>query len=274
MSLWYQHILEALESEKRTTTLPFQSLFEGLFLPEHRICLHFISADPKRLANLPATYFMNQSDQAQAQECKLIHLWEDVYTKNANLVRFRILALLGKRTRIHGRATLVKRIDKPTAALFLQTNHLQFYANAYYKFGLYHMDELVAVATFSKSRVMQDEVIPYRSYELIRFASKAGVTVSGGLGKLLKAFINEVHPAHIMTYADRDWGTGEGYEKLGFSVIGKNQPLPFYLNPATLERVSANQIIRSGHLGQQANQLLVYNAGSLKYTLLLTDYIS
>jgi hypothetical protein len=270
MSTWFQPLLVSFVNEQSIPELPFQSVFDGLYFPEHKLCLHFISIDTDRLNKIPPTYFMEMSESAP--HLKLIHIWEDMYTQHPELVLARIQALMGNRKRIHGRTTEVKRIDKTTAEGFLNTHHLQQYVTAYYKYGLYHKEELVAVATFSKSRIMQDEIIPYRSYELIRFASKAGITVTGGLSKLLRAFINEVHPAHIMTYADRDWGSGEGYEKLGFNQVANNPPSPFYINLTTLLRTNANQLIREGLT--LPDEMLVFNAGSLKYTLPLTDYIS
>ncbi len=69
----------------------------------------------------------------------------------------------------------------------------------------------MAVASFSKGRVMKNRVVPYRSYECVRFACELGTTVVGVLGKLISAFEQNHHPDHLMSYADRDWGTGKGY---------------------------------------------------------------
>jgi hypothetical protein len=37
------------------------------------------------------------------------------------------------------------------------------------------------------------------------------------MGKLLKAFIDEMHPDDIMSYADASWSNGDAYRKLGFT---------------------------------------------------------
>lgn len=274
MSKWFQHIIQSLHEEDIQSTLPIESIFEGIYLPQHKLILHFISIDREKLSGLPAGYFAALSDDAFTHQLKCIHIWEDVYKHQPEMVLARILALIGNRTRIHARTTIGKRIDKPTVDSFLQKNHLQSTTTGYYKFGLYHKDELVAVATFSKSRMMTDEVVPYRSYELIRFASKMGVTVTGGLSKLISLFITEVDPAHIMTYADRDWGYGEGYLKLGFSLIEKSAPVVFYIHSQTLERFTENKLAASSLKTEDPLLVKTYNSGSNKYTLFRKPYTS
>lgn len=37
------------------------------------------------------------------------------------------------------------------------------------------------------------------------------------MGKLLKAFIGDVRPDDVMSYADASWSDGDVYRKLGFS---------------------------------------------------------
>ena len=89
---------------------------------------------------------------------------------------------------------------------------------------------LVAVATFSNARkwIKGDKTI--RSYEWTRYASRPGVRLSGGMGKLLKAFIEEVLPDDIMTYADLEWSEGKVYEALGFALEGHKEPVNFYID--------------------------------------------
>lgn len=268
MKKWFGNILSSIGHETVTTTLPVETLFDGVFLPEHKLVIHFISID--KTPHLPENYFKQINENAAKLRLKWIHVWEDVYTRHPELVIARILALTGQRRRVHARTTEVKRITKPEAEVFLNTHHLQQWANAYYKFGLYHHTELVAVATFSKSRVMLDGIVPYRSYEMVRFASKTGVTVTGGLSKLLNLFIQELNPAHIMTYTDNDWGIGEGFEKLGFVLVETTAPIPFYIDPDTYERFSEKQ----AEAGTHPKRIKVYNSGSNKFVLDRRNYTS
>ncbi|CCX55729.1 uncharacterized protein BN459_01379 [Bacteroides sp. CAG:1060] len=76
---------------------------------------------------------------------------------------------------------------------------------------------LAAVAVFSNARRWEKEGRIIRSYEWIRYASLKGLRVTGGMGKLLNAFISEVRPDDIMSYADTDYPDGgDAYRQLGF----------------------------------------------------------
>jgi hypothetical protein len=161
--------------------------------------------------------------------------------------------------KIHARKTDIVKLNKLQAGDFLNQYHLQGSTSAYYKYGLIHEGELVAVATFSKARTMYDGPVYYRSYELERFASKAGINIVGGLSKLFQHFIKTNHVKHIMTYADRDWSTGESYLKIGFKLIEETHPQCFYIDETTITRFTESQILTPN------NKLKIYNSGSLKF---------
>jgi len=240
--------------------------FPLLFVSSHPICIHCISITPGSKNN-SEHYFSQLSDEANEKKIRLIHLWEDVWKHHEELVRSRILALFGRSKRIHGRQTEIVRLNKKVADDFLIENHLHGTTNAYYKFGLTLNDELVAVATFSKSRVMNDSQALYRSYELVRFASLKGTTITGGLSKLLNYFINEFHPAHIMTYADRDWSSGESYTKLGFTFSGNTKPQEFFIHPGEMIRLYPHRLKETEDLLLKKGYLKIYNAGNAKFIL-------
>ena len=129
----------------------------------------------------------------------------------------------------------VRKIDRKTAAEFLDRHHIYGSASCRYCYGLYQRrttgsaetkltasgePALVAVATFSNARrwTKGDKVIS--SYEWVRYASLEDSRVVGGMGKLLKAFIQDRHPDDIMTYVPLRHFSGEVYESLGFVCEG------------------------------------------------------
>ncbi|MES2559045.1 MAG: hypothetical protein V4590_04860 [Bacteroidota bacterium] len=260
MSDFHKHIAHLFKLEEAESHFPLDTPFTGVFLPQHQLIIHCIPLH--HTETLPHNFCVDLSNKAEQLNLKIIHLWEDVYIKNKTLVEARLLSLIGVRSRIHARKTTIMRIDKQQAEDFLNTHHLQQYVSAYYKYALVLNDEIVAVATFSKSRVMQDGAVPYRSYELIRFASKTGTTVTGGLGKLLNHFIEQHHPAHLMTYADRDWSTGEGYVKLGFTETSRTPPQLFWVDIETYERsaITPPLLIHKKYVE-------VMNAGNIKFVM-------
>lgn len=189
-----------------------------------------------------------------------VHIWEDVWRSNPTATRGRILALFGESSKIHGRETSVSRIAQPQLQEFLTKHHTNVPLQAKYKYGLFHQDELVAVATFAPIRTLKKEN-NLSSSELIRFCNSSACTVVGGLSKLIKAFIEEKDVQHLMTYADRDWSNGQGYERLGFERVGEKKPQKFWIDPDTNTRHYLNRL----PMEIPSTWLPAYNLGSWKY---------
>lgn len=126
--------------------------------------------------------------------------------------------------RIYARNCEVRRIDRTVAEPFLQSFHRLGYTRCRHLYGLYvtrgediPLGTLVAVAGFSSPRIWRKGERDIRSCEWVRYASMEGIGVDGGMGKLLKAFIEDVRPDDVMSYADASWSDGDVYRKLGFS---------------------------------------------------------
>jgi hypothetical protein len=206
----------------------------------------------------------------------LINLWEDVWDNRPIQVLNRLLSLTGKNLRLHGRKTRVISLNKEQADNFLFAFHIQGPALARHKLGLMYEDELVAVATFSGTRLMKRQGEGYRSAELIRFATKPGVTVTGGLTKLIKHFANQVQTNDIMSYADRDWSTGDGYKAAGFTLHSAVPPAYLWLDTSTSKRYfehrlpnALNITVATGENQDDVRFIRLFNTGSLKYILYL-----
>lgn len=133
--------------------------------------------------------------------------------------------------------------------------------------------KLIAVATFSNARKWIKDGKEIRSYEWTRYASLPDLRVSGGMGKMLKAFIKEVQPDDIMSYADLEWSEGDVYQRLGFKAESWKEAVDFAVDGRTWERTP----IRSGMTGEgviagATGNLFFRNFGSRKFRLKLTDY--
>ena len=290
--MWKQEIHKILEINQITfESVQNQSVFDLIFIPQHQLYLHLIDLQIFQNISLPNNYFQDFSEKINAQNQRIIHLWEDIYLSKTNLVESRILTMLGSFTRLHARHCFIERIDKPAADNFLEINHLQDSVKAKFKYGLFlkpqyierffggvvcgdtdngiqaSQPKLIAVATFSGSRTMKiGERAGTRSFELIRFATLKGHVVVGGMDKLLKAFIKEHQPNDIMSYADRDWSDGRSYEKLGFTKIENTSPQSFYLNPTSQLRFSMNELTKD-------EDLKIFNTGSIKYIKYIQSFI-
>lgn len=221
---------------------------------------------------------------------------EDRWNSQKESMQARLLAHLEIFSQSYARNCEVRRIEKAEAQEFLNRYHSYGYAACKYRYGLFlkrhtgHIAEeissatgrgpcddcgkLIAVAAFSNARKWKKDDREIRSYEWTRYASLPQMRVSGGMGKLLKAFIKEVRPDDIMSYADLEWSEGEVYKTLGFTKenIGK-EPVCFTVDPVTWERKA---IGKSGLMDDNPEitegKLFFRNSGSHKYRLKLTEY--
>ena len=95
---------------------------------------------------------------------------------------------------------------------------------------------------------------------------------------MLKAFINEVKPDDIMSYADLEWSEGNVYKTLGFELEGKKEPVLFVVDTDSWERFPVKTGMKEDKHGMTdviaglTGNLYFRNFGSNKYRLKLTDY--
>lgn len=249
---WHHQFSLALADHKIGCFFFTEAGFQLLRI-DHQLIIHLVclknSFIPQDLIKLQERHYQ--------KGLKLIHLWEDLWLAKPDQVLSRIKSLLGRNSRIHGRKTSIAKITKPVADTFLIENHLQGTVTSRYKIGLFEKDQLVAVATFSALRKM-NHTENYKSAELIRFAVKAGYSITGGLSKLISFFAATYQPNDLMTYADRDWSAGEAYIKLGFMQTAVLEPQIYALN---------ENLTRQLKKADQFFAQKVFNTGSLKFIL-------
>ncbi len=252
----------------RVIQIPY-SPFSVFAFPDYSFQLHLILLKEYIKDKTPSNFFSELTDSHP--HVQNIYLWEDQWCNANSIIKNRLMSKFGMGKRIHGRKTEVRRIDKSIAQSFLETQHLQGYASAYYKYGLYEKDILFAVALFSKTRQMRQK--NYRSAELIRYANLEGYYVSGGLGKLVNHYMNEHDADDVMTYVDRDWGNGNGYIKIGFEIKEYTAPQSFWLDTTTFERhsplrfckeIGMDSSTQKATILQQFGLIEIYNSGNIK----------
>ena len=220
---------------------------------------------------------------------------EDRWNSSRFMMQSRLLAHLEVFFPVYARNCEIRKIDKATAAEFLEANHSYSDAACKFRYGMFlkrHtgwrfidgrdddrpevLNEipapgtLIAVAEFSNARkwVKGDKTI--KSYEWTRYASLPGVRINGGMGKMLKHFIKEVQPDDIMSYADLEWSEGSVYEQLGFVLEGQKDPVTFIIGTNDFKRTAVSRIQTGDSPAEESKYFR--NFGSNKYRLKLTDY--
>lgn len=252
-----------------------RSILEGkeldIVLPDRGISFEYNGSYWHSEAKVSSSYHIEKTNAVKAFGFRLIHVDEMFWTTKQEIVKSRILQILGKSERIYARKTTVKQIPFPRD--FLNANHLQGAGSpTSYNYGLFLQEELVAVMTFSIPRFTKDKEL-----ELVRYCSKLNTTVVGGASKLLKCAPSN----SIVTYADRRFSEGNLYKKLGFKYSHTTTPGYYYTRSGKYfsryqcqkhklkallpefysDELSESEIMRNAGFNK------VYDAGNLVYTM-------
>lgn len=174
-------------------------------------------------------------EQAQKQHVRLIQIFEDEWLNKPEMVKSRLLAIVGKSPSVFARKTTLKTISVSEANNFLVMHHIQGRSNASVAYGLFFETLLVAVATFGRvrngARVLSDSKI----WEVYRYASINRVV--GGFSKVFKRFLKDVQPHKVVSYCDLRYGNGKLYEAVGFTLETITQPDYWWVPKGKIIRV-------------------------------------
>lgn len=196
-----------------------------IYLPEINLAFEFDGSYWHSSLYKSPSYHKNKTEICESKGIHLIHVMEYQWSLNSDLIKSKIKSLLGIYTQtIYARKCIVKKIDYKTAQEFLILNHSQGEVASSYNYGLFYQDSLIGVMTFGKPRFNKQY-----EWELLRFCVSQGLHIPGGASKLLSAFVKEVNPKNILSYADRTWSNGKLYKALGFELIGKTKPNYVYI---------------------------------------------
>lgn len=212
----------SVEANNRTLIGPKEL---DIFIPGLKLAIEYNGLYWHSEEKVGERYHLDKTIACENKGVKLIQIFESEWLTNKELVKARLQAKMGLNEKIGARNCKTRRIPSSESNTFLSLNHIQGSCRSSEQYGLFFQNELVAVMTFGKSRY--DAKV---QWELLRFASKAGVTVVGGASKLLTAFEREHSPSSLISYCDRRWNTGESYRKMGFEFSHQSSPSYHYTN--------------------------------------------
>lgn len=173
-------------------------------------------------------YHLNKTIEAKNLGIDLIHIFEDEWNYNKEIVKSIIKNKLKKNVHsIFARKCEIKLIDSNESKKFLKENHIQGEVNSKVRIGLFYKEHLVSLMTFSKGRIIMggknDE------WELNRFCNLINHNIVGSANKLLKYFILNYKPKKIISYSDKRMFNGGLYKKLGFTEKQHSSPNYHYV---------------------------------------------
>lgn len=273
----YEYILESIPCINRD-----RQILDGkeldIVVPSRQVAIEYNGLYWHSDNKVDRNYHINKMLDCHRIGYKLVQVFEDEWRDKKDIVKSRILNILGvSPEKIFGRKTNIREIDNKEAKSFLETNHIQGGINCKINIGLYYNEELVSVMSFGGLRKNLGSSSKEGVYEMYRFCNKLNTTVVGGASKLLKYFINEYNPKEIISYADRRWSQGELYEKLGFEKVSETVPNYFYSKGMVRENrfnYRKDKLVSLGHDKSKTEKEImsdlgyyrIYDCGSLKYS--------
>lgn len=247
------------------------------FIPEKNIAIEFNGLYWHSEIYKDKWYHLNKSDLCNVLGIRLIHIYEDDWDMKKEIVKSRLINLLGASTvKIYARKCEVREITSSLIESFLLTNHIQGSVRSKYNIGLFHEGELVSVMSLGSLRASLGHSPSKSCYELLRFCSKLNSNVVGGASKLFSYFLRQYDPMSVLSYADRSWSTGGLYQSLGFEQIDTGAPNYWYIvNGVRMHRYGFRKdvLVRQGFDASKTESqimierdiLRIYDSGSLKF---------
>ena len=172
-------------------------------------------------------YHLTKTNEANRKGVKLIHIFEDEYVHSKEIVLSKIKTLIHKNDDTPtsmARKCKVEEIDKETARIFINKNHIQGYKGCSLSIGCFDNNTLIGVMTFVKDK---------DGWILNRFATDINKKCVGVGGKLFSFFIKKYNPNQVKSYADLRWTIDKDnnlYTKIGFKLESILKPEYKYVN--------------------------------------------
>ncbi len=269
------YIDEIIENSKQIIT-PYEI---DIYLPKLNLAFEFNGLYWHSELYKDKNYHLNKTKLCQEKGIHLIHIYEDDWNYKQDIVKSRILNLLGKSNVIYGRKCEMKILVNTECKEFLVHNHIQGNVYGDFNVGLYYQDELVSLMTFGKLRKNMGQKSKDGYWELLRFCNKLNHSVVGGANKLFKQFIKQINPLSVISYADKSWTINSNktlYNMLGFKLESETIPNYFYIVDGIRKNrfnFRKDMLIKEGYDASKTEREImldrkiyrIYNSGNLKF---------
>jgi len=241
-----------------------------IFIPNHSLAIEYNGLYWHSEVYKDNKYHLNKKLQAEDKGVDLIHIFEDEWVNNIDIVKSRLLMRLGKiENKIYARKCIIKEIDASTANTFIKQNHIQGVGRSNVRVGLYYNSQLVSVMTFLNGDISKG----IKGWELNRFCSLINTQVTGAAGRLFKWFINNYDPETVISFSDRRWETSSSvYSKIGFKYASTSVPNYWYFCNNENQRYHryslrkpTGSILSERELRESQGYLRIYDCGSSKW---------
>ncbi len=204
-----------------------------IYLPDKKIAVELNGlAWHTELRGKDKDYHLNKTILCEQQGIRLIHIWDSEWINQQELVKSRLLSVIGKSIRIPARKCQIIQLSAAQSKEFFDNNHIQKNCVSHKTIGLTYQGNIVAAMSFGKPRFNKTA-----KWELLRYANLINHSVIGGASRLFLHFLKTTQVSGtIISYCDRRWNTGNLYSQLGFSLSRTTGPNYWYVkNYSTIE---------------------------------------
>lgn len=195
-----------------------------IVIPEKNIAIEYcgIYFHSETWGNKDKNYHLNKHQLTNNQGYKLITIFENEWFEKQDIVKSILSVKFGvSMNKVYARKTTFKEVSYKDIKQFEIDNHLQGTRPASKYYVLCYNNEIVMSLSIGKSRFNKNI-----TNEIVRMTTKKNVSVVGGISKLIK----NIKVNDCLTYADKRYGDGNGYEKVGFTKLQDSSPNYFYFH--------------------------------------------
>ena len=196
-----------------------------IYIPSKKVAIEFDGLYYHSELFVTKDYHLAKTNTCNEKGIDLIHVFEDDWIENKEIVKSMIKSRLGIYDRkIFARKCEIRVIDKDVAKVFFKENHLQGFASTCdLHLGLFYEDELVQAISITFNGWHDGNV------ELTRMVTKSNTQVIGGFSKLVSYFCKTYNCSSLTSYVYKAWFNGKGYLASGFKIIKENKPSYSYI---------------------------------------------
>lgn len=213
---------------------------------------------------LQRNYHQKKKQFYNSCNLKSLFFREDEIFKKRDIVKSIISHHLGFDKKIWARSCELKVESKDIGSKFLEENHLMGDGSGKY-YSLRFNDEIVAILQL-KSKSKNENL-----FEVARFCTKNGISVTGGFSKLIKFAANQEKASKIITFIDKRYGSGEYLESLGWRFYGESLSFK-WTNTKKIEKDKAfsltfHRMKYPGSSGYDQGLVRIWDCGQAKWMI-------
>jgi hypothetical protein len=241
-----------------------------IFLPDHNLAIEYngIFWHHDKIQHITKSYHNDKFRLCEEKGIELFTIFSDSWENKKAIWKNKIKSKLGLvKDKVYARNTDIIELLPAETRDILDLHHVQGYCTSQFAYGLKYNDDIVAVMTFSKSRIGIGKDRGLDSFELVRYVTSKNVI--GGASKLLKYFIKLHSPKIIVSYSDNQYSVGNLYKTLGFSLEKDNKPGYKYYNPVDKKtyhrfKFAKHNLVKMGYDPKQTEFEITDSMGLLR----------